>query len=491
MARGAADRKVYAHAKLRRLRRERGMNQVEMARALGISTSYANQIEQSRRPLTATVLLRIAEVFGVDPEFFSEADQDRLAAELRTALADEACGAPSPDPREIAEAVRDHPELARALVALHRRYRDTAEQAAALASPGGGGAPALLPPGEPHDEVRDFFYTHHNHFEPLDDAAERGAEEMALRPGRTADPLAARLAERHGVRVIQAAPGRSADARRFDPATGLLFLSPWLSDGQRAFQLATQLALLEHTALLDRLARSATELTSPESAALARIGLANYFAGALLMPYTAFHTAAEEVRYDIELLSARFGVGFETVCHRLSTLQRTGRRGVPFSFLRVDRAGNISKRQSATDFHFSRLGGTCPLWTVYEAFSAPGRILTQVAEMPDGKRYFWIARTITRGGFGHHAPRAEFAVALGCELRHAHRLVYAEGVALDDPRAATPIGLGCRICERRDCAQRARPPAGGRLAIDPDRRTYVPYPVQTREGDTVLAQGHV
>ncbi|WP_307783621.1 short-chain fatty acyl-CoA regulator family protein [Streptomyces spinoverrucosus] len=107
------------------------------------------------------------------------------------------------------------------------------------------------------------------------------------------------------------------------------------------------------------------------------------------------------------------------------------------------------------------------------AFSAPGRILTQVAEMPDGKRYFWVARTITRGGFGHHAPRAEFAVALGCELRHAHRLVYAEGIALDDPRAATPIGLGCRICERRDCAQRARPPAGGRLAIDPDRRTYV------------------
>ncbi|MFJ7071197.1 short-chain fatty acyl-CoA regulator family protein [Streptomyces sp. NPDC098781] len=474
MSRRPAERKVYAHAKLRRLRRERGMNQVDMARALGISTSYANQIEQSQRPLTAPVLLRIAEVFGVDAEFFSEAEEDRLAADLRTALADEACGVELPAAEEITEAARDHPEVARALVALHRRYRDTAEQAAALGSPG-----SPLPAGEPHDEVRDFFYAHHNHFEPLDTEAEHTAQALQLRPGRTADPLAARLAERHGVRVVQAASGRSGDARRFDPATGLLFLSPWLSDGQRAFQLATQLALLEHAPLLGQLADSAPELTSPESLPLARIGLANYFAGALLMPYTAFHAMAEEVRYDIELLSARFGVGFETVCHRLSTLQRTGRRGVPFSFLRVDRAGNISKRQSATDFHFSRLGGTCPLWTVYEAFSAPGRILTQVAEMPDGKRYFWIARTITRGGFGHHAPRAEFAVALGCELRHAARLVYAEGVALDDPRAATPIGLGCRICERRDCAQRARPPAGGRLAIDPDRRTYVPYPVET------------
>ncbi|MEV6083989.1 short-chain fatty acyl-CoA regulator family protein [Streptomyces parvulus] len=474
MPRAAADRKVYAHAKLRRLRREHGMNQVDMARALGISTSYANQIEQSQRPLTASVLLRIADVFGVDAEFFSDADEDRLAADLRGAVADEACGVPPLSPEEITEAARDHPDVARALVALHRRYRDTVEQAAALGSPGG-----LLPPAEPHDEVRDFFYAHHNHFGPLDTEAERTSETLDLRPGKAADPLAALLAERHHVRVVQAAPGRAGDARRFAPDTGLLFLSPWLSDGQRAFQLATQLALLEHGALLDQLADSSTHLTSPESPALARIGLANYFAGALLMPYTAFQTMAEEVGYDVELLSARFGVGFETVCHRLSTLQRTGRRGVPFSFLRVDRAGNISKRQSATDFHFSRLGGTCPLWTVYGAFSSPGRILTQVAEMPDGKRYFWVARTITRGGFGHHAPRAEFAVALGCELRHAHRLVYSEGIALDDPRAATPIGLGCRICERRNCAQRARPPAGGRLAVDPDRRTYVPYPVES------------
>ncbi|MET8981151.1 short-chain fatty acyl-CoA regulator family protein [Streptomyces sp. NPDC004539] len=474
MAGRQSGRKVYAHAKLRRLRREHGMNQVDMAGALGISTSYANQLEQNQRPLTASVLVRIAEVFGVDAEFFSEADEDRLAADLRAALADEACGVAPPSVEEITEAARDHPEVARALVALHRRYRDTAERAAVLASPGDG---VPLPPSEPHDEVRDFFYTHHNHFEPLDTLAEHTAEALELRPGRSADPLTARLADRHGVRVVQAGPGRSADARRYDPDAGLLFLSPWLRDGQRAFQLATQLALLEHGPLLDALSGTAS---SPESAALTRIGLANYFAGALLMPYTAFHTAAEEVRYDIELLSARYGVGFETVCHRLSTLQRTGRRGVPFSFLRVDRAGNISKRQSATDFHFSRLGGTCPLWTVYDAFSAPGRILTQVAEMPDGRRYFWIARTITRGGFGHHAPRAEFAVALGCELRHAHRLVYTEGIALADPHAATPIGLGCRICERRDCAQRARPPAGGRLTIDPDRRTYVPYPVETR-----------
>ena len=142
--------------------------------------------------------------------------------------------------------------------------------------------------------------------------------------------------------------------------------------------------------------------TSQEARGLARIGLANYFAGALVMPYGRFLAAAEQRRYDIELLGYQFAVGFETVCHRLSTLQRNGARGVPFFFIRVDRAGNISKRQSATDFHFSRVGGTCPLWNVYEAFASPGRILTQLARMPDERTYLWIARTVShaRGKYG-------------------------------------------------------------------------------------------
>ncbi|MFJ8431153.1 short-chain fatty acyl-CoA regulator family protein [Kitasatospora sp. NPDC094019] len=493
-------RKIYAHAKLRRLRREHGMNQVELARELGISTSYLNQIEHSQRPLTAVVLLRISEVFGIDPEFFSEAEEERLGTDLRTALADEICGGAVPA-EEIAEVSRDHPEVARALIALHRGYRAAAARIADLGGTGEPGAAEGIRPAEPHDEVRDFFYAHHNHIATLDEVAERTAAALATgaagnssghgagrgaghTAGHTAAALTARLAERHGVRVVEADPRRAADLRRHDPGTATLHLSPWLTDGRRAFQLATQLALLEHRPLLDTLVAAAgPDLTSPQAADLARIGLANYFAGALLMPYTTFHAAAEELRYDIDLLQTRFGVGFETVCHRLSTLQRPGHQGVPFSFLRADRAGNISKRQSATDFHFSRLGGTCPLWTVYEAFSSPGRILTQVAEMPDGKRYFWIARTVSHGGWGHRAPRSEFAVALGCELRHAHRLVYAEGVAVNAPGAATPIGLGCRICERRDCAQRARPPAGGRLLVDPDRRGRVPYPVLGETSD--------
>lgn len=476
---GEHERRTYAHARLRRLRHQQGLSQVTLARRLGISTSYLNQIEHDHRPLTAPVLRRLGEVLGVDPEFFSGAQDARLATDLRAALADEACGDPVPTD-EIPELVRDHPDAARALVKLHRRYRDAAEQAAALGAPKGGDSVAVI---DPHDEVRDFFYTHHNHFAALEEAAEHTAGEVGLLPGHAAEVIAERLTRSHGVTLRDAAarPAAPTDPRRYDPDTRVLTLSPRLTRGQRAFQMATQLAVLEHHATLDAIAREA-ELTTLQATALARIGLANYYAGALLMPYTDFHRDAEELRYDVELLQERYGVGFETICHRLSTLQRPGTRGVPFAFLRVDRAGNISKRQSATDFHFSRMGGTCPLWTVYEAFSAPGRILTQVASMPDGRRYFWAARTVTRGGFGYDSPRSTFAVALGCELRHAHRLVYSEGFALDDPRAATPIGLGCRICERRGCPQRAHPPAGGQLAIDQNERTYVPYPVVSGPG---------
>ncbi len=248
----------------------------------------------------------------------------------------------------------------------------------------------------------------------------------------------------------------------------MLTLSAGLAPGRRAFQLAAQWALLEHAADLDALT-AAPVLSSDESRALARIGLANYFAGAVMLPYRPFLADAERLGYDVGLLSDRFGVSIETVCHRLSTLQRPGEAGVPFVFVRVDRAGNVSKRHSATDFHFSRIGGTCPLWNVYEAFSAPGRFLAQMASMPDGRAYLWIAHAIGRRAGGYGSPGAEFALGLGCDARHAPRLVYARGLALDDPATAVPIGPGCRLCERAGCPQRAFP-RGGRVpaVVDAD-----------------------
>ncbi|MFD9613356.1 short-chain fatty acyl-CoA regulator family protein [Streptomyces sp. NPDC059083] len=461
--------KTYAGARLRRLREDRGMSQAELARTLAISPSYLNQMEHDARPLTVPVLLRLTEAFGIDPGFFSERDTGRLVADLREALSGELAAA-RVSSSDLAELAAQIPAVAHVLVDLGRRNQRLAERLADAADPRGSD-PEL--PRSPHEEIRDFFYRRQNYLHETDLAAEALAAEIGIRPGEIISALSARLSDRHGVRF---STGTGDRLHSYDEKTRILRLSARLRPGQRAFRLATQLALLEYG---DGLDRQAAEDFPPDGPAhrLARIGIANYFAAALILPYEAFHTAAEEFRYDIERLTDRFGLGYEAVCHRLSTLQRPRLRGVPFSFVRVDRAGNMSKRQSATGFHFSRAGGTCPLWNVYEAFAAPGRIHVQIAAMPDGQRYLWTARALTRHRGGWGEPGKTFAIGLGCELRHAHRLVYSDGLDLDNASAATPIGMGCRVCERLDCPQRAAPPLGRPLLIDQNASTFVPYPV--------------
>lgn len=461
--------KTYAGARLRRLREDRGMSQAELARVLAISPSYLNQMEHDARPLTVPVLLRLTEAFGVDPGFFSERDTSRLVADLREALSGELAAA-RVSPSDLADLAARMPAVARVLVDLGRRNQRLSERIADAGDPRGSD-PEL--PRSPHEEIRDFFYRRQNYIHETDLAAEALAAEIAVRPGEIISALSGRLADRHGVRFSAETGDR---LHSYDEKTRTLRLSTRLRPGQRAFRMATQLALLEYG---DGLDRQAAEDFPPGGPAhqLARIGIANYFAAALILPYEAFHAAAEEFRYDIERLTDRFGLGYETVCHRLSTLQRPRLRGVPFSFVRVDRAGNMSKRQSATGFHFSRAGGTCPLWNVYEAFASPGRIHVQIAAMPDGQRHLWTARAVTRHRGGWGEPGKTFAIGLGCEIRHAHRLVYSDGLDLDNAAAATPIGMGCRVCERLDCPQRAAPPLGRPLRIDQNVSTFVPYPV--------------
>ncbi|WP_329620433.1 short-chain fatty acyl-CoA regulator family protein [Streptomyces sp. NBC_01255] len=461
--------KTYAGARLRRLREERRMSQAELARSLGISPSYLNQMEHDARPLTVPVLLRLTETFGVDPGFFSERDTSRLIADLREALAGELAAA-RVSASDLSDLASRMPEVAQVLVALGRRNHELGERLADVADPRGAD-PEL--PRSPHEEIRDFFYRRQNYLDETDRAAEALATEIGIKPGDVVRTLTDRLSDAHGVRLSSESGER---LHHYDESTRSLHLSALLRPGQRAFRMATQLALLEYG---DGLDRQAAEDFPPGGPAhrLARIGIANHFAAALILPYEPFHAAAEEFRYDIERLTDRFGLGYETVCHRLSTLQRPRLRGVPFSFVRVDRAGNMSKRQSATGFHFSRSGGTCPLWNVYEAFAAPGRIHVQVAAMPDGQRYLWTARAVTRHRGGWGRPGKTFAIGLGCEIRHAHRLVYSDGLDLDNTAAATPIGMGCRVCERLDCPQRAAPPLGRPLRIDQNTSTFVPYPV--------------
>lgn len=457
--------------RLRRLREERKLTQTAVAQALGISNSYLSQIEQNQRPLTVSLLLRLNAAFGVDVQLFSEDEEGRLISDVREALVEG--GAEQISTTELRELALNMPSVGRALVALHRKSRQSADRAEAMAQKLGEEFAEDAPARMPFEQVRDFFYSRRNHVAELDEAAERLYQAASLAPRQVRPGLQAWLADKHGVRVM-VDEGEAAQ-RRYDPVNRTLHVSPFTKQGQQAFQMAMQLAFLEQGEMIDSLI-DAAKVEERETRDLLRIGLAQYFAGAILLPYTDFLRQAETFAYDIVRLGRHFGVGFETVCHRLSTLQRPGAQGVPFFFVRVDRAGNISKRQSATDFHFSRVGGSCPLWNVYEAFTQPGRVLTQMAQMPDGRTYLWIARTVGSAAPAFGEPGKTFAVGLGCDIRHASRLAYSHGMDLANLSAATPIGAGCKVCERPACPQRAFPPIGRALLIDPDRSAATPYP---------------
>ena len=467
--------KARVGVRLRRFREERGLTQAALAGALGISPSYVNQLESSQRPMTAAVLLRLASVFDADLQQFSAEDADRLVAQLRDALTDPSVGDPisMTEIRELAVAM---PAVGRYVMELHRRYRhgrDVNETIMTRIDASAAGSFAVPPPMA-YEEVQELFYARRNYFPALDLAAEQIAAEAGLEIGNAGPGITERLARQHGIRVTDLPAGEGDVKRRYDAGARVLSLSPLLNPGQRAFQLATHLASVEMTGQIDEIVADA-RVSSDETRLLTRIGLASYFAGAMILPYRPFLDAAEELGYDIMLLQRRFHVGYETVAHRLSTLQRPGARGVPFIFVRVDRAGNISKRQSATSFHFSRVGGSCPLWNVYEAFAHPGEIQTQLAQMPDGRSYLWIARTVSRRYGGYGALGKTFAIGLGCDLRHAHRLVYSHGLDLASPSALVPIGPGCKVCDRDSCPQRAFPAIGKPVDALPGQSSFIPY----------------
>ncbi|MFW0789252.1 acetate metabolism transcriptional regulator RamB [Gordonia sp. CPCC 205333] len=467
--------KTYVGSRLRQLRSERGMSQVSLAQTLGISPSYLNQIEHDARPLTSTVLSRITEIFGIEASFFDSQDNVRLVAELREAMLDEdvEAAAAATDPQAVTDMVATNPAMAQAMVNLHRRYRVVTDQLAA-ATDERGDRSMRGSISAPHEEVRDYFYQRRNYIHDLDVAAEELSTRIRMHSGDVRQAIVDRLQRVHGVSLNRRVDLGDYVLHQFDPNARRLDISAALSAGQRTFKVAAELAYLEFGDLMNDLVAEGN-FTSDDARSLALLGLANYFAAATILPYSQFHGAAEDFRYDIERLSAFYAVSYETICHRLSTLQRPNLRGIPWSFVRVDRAGNMSKRQSATGFHFSSSGGTCPLWNVYETFGSPGKILTQIAQMPDGRNYFWVARTVERRATRFGQAGKTFAIGLGCELRHAARVIYSDGLEIGPQARVTLIGAGCRVCERTNCPQRAFPALGAKLDINEHRSSVSPY----------------
>ncbi len=458
--------KIFAGTALRETRARTGLTQRAFAERLGISLPYLSQMENNHRPVSALVLTRLASGFGVDVGALAAGDAERLVVDMAEALADPLFSAPPPL-ADLRLAAGNAPTLARAFLDLYRAHRAGQERLAAMDE--ALGTQPLAETTAPWEEVRDFFHYCDNYIDALD----RDAERFAMPEGRRLPPEApARAAlERAGLRVVLRDLPQGVLHRREGEVIALATAAP---PETRIFKLLHLVALNARAPLLEATLDLA-HFRAHGARDIARIGLANYWAGAALMPYRAFLGAAREVRHDLERLGHRFGASLEQVAHRLSTLQRPGDKGVPFFFARVDPAGTITKRHSATRLQFARFGGACPLWNIHQAFETPGRFLRQLAETPDGVRYLCLARDVSKPGGAFGAPVRRQAIGLGCEIGEAASLVYADGLDLSNPASFEPIGVSCRICPRTDCHQRAVPPIDRDLMADGTASGPLPY----------------
>ena len=445
--------------RLRALRRREGLTQQQLADRLKVSGAYLNLIENDRRPLPAHLLISLAQLFQLDLAAFAADDDVDLQADLQEVFGDPLFDAAELVQADIKDLAATNPAVARATVTLYRAWRQ--------ARLGSSAAVADIEGSMPSEDVSDFLQRHMNSFPELEELAEQLRKDAHVENDDLGRGLVSFLEDKLGIQVeIARAAGDRPILRRFDPTSRRLLISELLPPRSRNFQLAHQIGLLIGTETLDKLLGDPI-LTSADASSLARVALANAFAGAVLMPYLPFLEAAEQVRYDVELLGHRFRTSFEQVCHRLCTLRRPGAVGVPFHFLRVDLAGNISKRFSGSGIRFARYAGACPRWNVFSAFMTPGMIKTQVSEFDDGRRYFCISTTIRRVSQGYTQRHALHAVGLGCDVEYAKKLVYADGVELGH---VVPVGVTCRLCERDDCSERAHPSHKNPAAVDENVR---------------------
>ncbi|SJZ97742.1 helix-turn-helix domain-containing protein [Consotaella salsifontis] len=460
-----AQNKIFAGPRIRRIRNAQGLTQSAMAEALGISPSYLNLIERNQRPLTVQLILRLSEVYRIDPVELQMEEDGGSALALKEVFADPLLAGELPGDQELVEIAAAAPNAAAGFVKLYRAYREALGRLSDLSEllARSGHDARLAGRRLPFDEVRDALETRPNHHAAIETAVEE--LHQSLTPGDDlAGALRALLRQKHDVAVrvlpVDVMPNWR---RRLDRHSRRLFLSERLNAPDRLREIAIEAVHLEYGSVIAAEVE-AFGFSSAEAKRLARFELTRYAAHALMMPYGAFQSAAERVGYDIDTLASRFQVSFEHVVNRLTTLQRRSAAGIPFFMLEVDIAGNRFRRAGARGFPADRFGGDCPKLAVYAAFAQPGQVLVETVEMPDGTTFLTIARTLEglQASFDQRVRRT--AVLLGCDVTFAERTIYGRHLAAGAP--ATGIGKACQFCERQACLARTAPPMTRPLGLD-------------------------
>ncbi|NJC35177.1 hypothetical protein GGR88_002691 [Sphingomonas jejuensis] len=457
------DRKLYLGPRLRMLRRELGLTQTRMADELGVSPSYLNHLERNQRPLTAPMLLRLADTYDLDVRGFVAGAGEAAASDLGEILADDLVRELAIGRQEVLEVAENYPNVAEAVKRLYRALVDLRQLPGRIESAAGGAdAPAASPIGW----LRDWIEGEQSHFPGIDTAAEALSAALGEGPEALRAAMVARLGETPGIAVRVVGQDVLGDAlHHYDLHRRRLMLSERLSASGRLFAIAAQLA---RTALSDPIAEVLATAAPPdaETRALTAQTLVNYAAAALVMPYGRVHAAAEASGYDLDLIAARFGVSVAQAAQRLTTLGRSSAPGLTLFFLNLDVAGNVAKRLALASAPFARFGGGCPRWRAHLAMQRSGETIVDLVELPDGQRYLTWARAIT----GSRTRRPSLLV-MGCDAAEGGRTVYGR-----QPLEPTPIGPACHLCERPDCRERSLPPITRALDINPNRRPLAPYP---------------
>ncbi|CAN5385138.1 short-chain fatty acyl-CoA regulator family protein [soil metagenome] len=454
-----ADAKLFAGHAVRRLRRGAGLNQLLMAETLAISPSYLNLIERNQRPLTAALLLRLADAFDFDPRTLAASEPGGGAEAIRRRLADPRFADLAIDRAQVADWLSAAPDSAEAFA----RAFDSIGQAGEAVE------------ASPVEAARREIERWRGHFADLDTIAETRSDDLRAGSGDLYGALSERLRVSHQLSIrILPVDVMPDTLRRLDLHARQLQLSELLDPASRTFAAAFQLGQIEAKAEIEALVKGAG-FADRVSERLFRRHLTNYFAAAVIMPYARFLRACEATGYDIELLQRRFGAGFEQVAHRLTTLQRVGARGLPFFMIRIDRAGQVSKRFSgASGSPLTEAEGRCPLWRLHNGFDRPGDLVRHLVDVEGEGRWFTMSRTVRpqRGRAG--TISAEFVVGIGIDAAMATPLAAARGIDLKQGEA-TPIGLGCSVCTRPNCPQRSAHPRSRAWIFNERERSVSPF----------------
>ena len=458
------EHKIFAGPKVRRIRNTLGLTQTAMSEALAISPSYLNLIERNQRPLTVQLLLKLASVYKVDLDEL-QGESGNSASSLREIFADPLLSGEVPSPQELIEVAEAAPNAASGVIKLYRAYREQAQRLSDLSEllAREGHQTSLSTARLPIDQVREAFEKRSAYFDLIDQAAEQFYASLG-----PVDDLASAirqwLQKNHGI-VVRALPVHAMPnlRRRYDRHSMRLFLSERLSQADQLREVAMEVSLLAFNEQIEEELKSLS-LSGPEAQRIARFELARYGAHALMMPYSAFLSAAQRAKYDIDILRARFNVSFEQVVCRLTTLTRSGSNAIPFFLIEIDNAGNILRKSGAAGFPQGGFGGHCPKLNIHAAFSQPGQVLAELVEMPDGQGFLTVARSLDgpQAGYGERVRRTD--IMLACDRQFARDTVY--GSILGEGAPVIAIGPACRLCERQGCLSRAEAPLTRPLGLD-------------------------